>query len=346
MNILSLVSLNNKGFGTGFINDRKKGGKKETREQEIHEASDCIVENTFKNRAKISADRVINAFTIYPAKGIKGDKNSNFYEFLAMGTIPYILGSASLMLISPIAKYYDKHGSKQASKYCNAFAFGVLAYGVLKNISKNFIKKPVKWITGIDVDLPYKKVVRDLPSTSDGKVNANIEYHKVFESADFTRSDLLYDYEKYGKKRGSYYDYIAQKNGLGKNLNASDQIVKPFIHKVVVKERLAETWSSYAWAILGVGLCMQNSTQEFFGLKPTAKGIQKMAPSNILGKTKKLASTLVESFKEMHSKKAGKALIYTAIASTILGNIISLTNNKPQKQKNKINLNNKDNVVC
>ncbi|UKI41876.1 MAG: hypothetical protein L6V95_02285 [Candidatus Melainabacteria bacterium] len=71
-----------------------------------------------------------------------------------------------------------------------------------------------------------------------------------------------------------------------------------------------------------------------------------MAPSNVWGKTKKLASTLVESFKEMHSKKAGKALIYTAIASTILGNIISVTNNKPKKSKNEINLNNKDSVVC
>lgn len=345
MNKLSLVSLNNKSFGAS-LGDRSKSGRKETREQEIQEASDCIVENTFKNRAKISADRITNAFTIYPAKGIKGDKNSNFYEFLAMGTVPYILGSGALMSIAGIAKYYDKHGAKQASKYCNAFALGVLAYGILKNVSKNFIKKPVKWITGIDVDLPYKKIVRDLPSTSDGKVNANIEYHKVFESADFTRTDLLYDYDKYGKKRGSYYDYIAKKNGLGTDLNAADQLAKPFIHKVVVKERLAETWSSYAWAILGVGLCMQNATKEFFGLQSTAKGMQKLAPSNVWGKTKKLGNTIVESFKEMHSKKAGKALIYTAIASTILGNIISLTNNKPKKVKNGINLNNKDSVVC
>ncbi len=345
MNKLSLVSLNNKSFGAS-LGDRSKSGRKETREQEIQEASDCIVENTFKNRAKISADRITNAFTIYPAKGIKGDKNSNFYEFLAMGTVPYILGSGALMSIAGIAKYYDKHGAKQASKYCNAFALGVLAYGILKNVSKNFIKKPVKWITGIDLDLPYKKIVRDLPSTSDGKVNANIEYHKIFESADFTRTDLLYDYDKYGKKRGSYYDYIAKKNGLGTDLNAADQLAKPFIHKVVVKERLAETWSSYAWAILGVGLCMQNATKEFFGLQSTAKGMQKLAPSNVWGKTKKLGNTIVESFKEMHSKKAGKALIYTAIASTILGNIISLTNNKPKKVKNGINLNNKDSVVC
>lgn len=345
MNKLSLVSLNNKSFGAS-LGDRSKSGRKETREQEIQEASDCIVENTFKNRAKISADRITNAFTIYPAKGIKGDKNSNFYEFLAMGTVPYILGSGALMSIAGIAKHYDKHGAKQASKYCNAFALGVLAYGILKNVSKNFIKKPVKWITGIDLDLPYKKIVRDLPSTSDGKVNANIEYHKIFESADFTRTDLLYDYDKYGKKRGSYYDYIAKKNGLGTDLNAADQLAKPFIHKVVVKERLAETWSSYAWAILGVGLCMQNATKEFFGLQSTAKGMQKLAPSNVWGKTKKLGNTIVESFKEMHSKKAGKALIYTAIASTILGNIISLTNNKPKKVKNGINLNNKDSVVC
>lgn len=346
MNNLSLVSLKRNSFKAEIKDDRQKNGRKESREQEIHQASDYVIDNTFKNRAKIATDRLVNAFTIYPAKGLKGDKNSNFYEFLDMGTIPYVLGSATLMAIAPIAKHYDKHGSKQAAKYCNAFALGVLAYGVLKNVSKSFIKKPVKWITGIDLDLPYKKTVRDLPSTSDGKVNANIEYHKVFESVDFTRTDLLYDYDKYGKKRGSYYDYIAEKNGLGKNLNASDQLVKPFIHKVAVKERICETWSSYAWAILGVGLCMQNSTKEFFGLGPTAKGIQNLAPSNIWGKTKKIGKTLIESIKEMHSKKAGKALIYTTIASTILGNIITLTNNKPKKVKNEIKFNNKDSVVC
>ncbi len=346
MGNLSLINLNNRSFGTVVNNDRNKNGRKETREQEIHEASDCIIENSFKNRAKIATDRFVNAFTIYPAKGLKGDKNSNFYEFLAMGTVPYILGSAALMAIAPIAKFYDKHGKKQASKYCNAFALGVLAYGVLKNVSKDFIKKPVKWVTGIDLDLPYKKIVRDLPSTSDGKVNANIEYHKVFESVDFTRTDLLYDYDKYGKKRGSYYDYIARKNGLGTNLNASDQKVKPFIHKVAVKERICETWSSYAWAILGVGLCMQKSTKEFFGLAPTSSGVQKFKPRNLWDKTKKLGKTMLESIKEMHSKKAGKALIYTAIASTILGNIITLTNNKPKKVKDEIKLNNKDSVVC
>lgn len=80
MNNLSLVSLNNKSFGAS-LGDRSKSGRKETREQEIQEASDCIVENTFKNRAKISADRVINAFTIYPAKGLKGIKILTFMNF-------------------------------------------------------------------------------------------------------------------------------------------------------------------------------------------------------------------------------------------------------------------------
>ena len=30
-------------------------------------------------------DKFIKAFTVYPAKGLNGSKNSNFYEFLTMG---------------------------------------------------------------------------------------------------------------------------------------------------------------------------------------------------------------------------------------------------------------------
>lgn len=61
--------------------------------------SDTLLENNFSTRTRIGLDKLTKAFTVYPAKGLKGSKNSNFYEFLTMGTVPYLIGSATLMAI-------------------------------------------------------------------------------------------------------------------------------------------------------------------------------------------------------------------------------------------------------
>ena len=44
----------------------------------------------------------MSAFIDYPIKGLRGDVNANFYEFLTMGIVPYILGSAVFMTVSAI----------------------------------------------------------------------------------------------------------------------------------------------------------------------------------------------------------------------------------------------------
>ena len=64
----------------------------------------------------------MKAFTEYPAHGIKGNINADFYEFLTMGIVPYIIGSATLMAVF---NTYSKfaHGQRAvASKICKKMA--------------------------------------------------------------------------------------------------------------------------------------------------------------------------------------------------------------------------------
>ena len=45
------------------------------------EEHDTLMPNNVVTRARIGMDKVTKAFSIYPAKGLKGSINSNFYEF-------------------------------------------------------------------------------------------------------------------------------------------------------------------------------------------------------------------------------------------------------------------------
>ena len=51
-----------------------------------------ILPNNIKTSLKQGTQKTMSAFIDYPVKGLKGDINSNFYEFLTMGIVPYIAG--------------------------------------------------------------------------------------------------------------------------------------------------------------------------------------------------------------------------------------------------------------
>ena len=316
MNSVSMINGNNK--NQNYVVSQNKIS-------EIHNASDHVIDNTYANRLKIGADKLTNAFTVYPAKGLKGDKNANFYEFLTMGQVPYLIGSGLMMSHAIIAKKYDKFGGVQAAKITGPAAIGVVLYGVLKNLSRQLINKPIEMATGVDLDLPYRKVVHELPSTSDGKSSASIEYHKVFESADFPRWDLLYDYDKYGSKRGSYYDHVAKKMGLGENLESSDQAAKPKIKELLIKARTTSLFTSYLWAGLGVILACQDPIANLFEKDQYKTLKQKFSMGNIKAQSKKIANAVFKSCKDVVSTKTGKAYVIGTIAATVLSNIICLS---------------------
>ena len=322
-----------------------------------------ILPDTLKDKTKIAIHKMANTLSEYPIKGFKGDKNSNFYEFLTMGMFPYVAGGLTFIaLFNGITKYFPQKDVEKAQKYGLGMALGVIFYGIAKEISKKFISVPVKLKTGINLEEPYRKVVDLIP---DGQVNTYkieenkdgsrtlkednkaIEYHTTFESVDFPRMDLYYQMGK-GKNRNEYFDKIAEKNGFGTNLADSDQEVKPFIKEVVVKARTAQTLSQYLWAAVGVGLGVQEPWKNLLKLE------YRNTDKTFFGFTKECISTfgesLIESTKNFfrggsegainkNARYAGRALFWLAALTTVCGIINAVRNPYMSKQKSNENQN-------
>ena len=52
-----------------------------------HQDETRILPSSYKTKMKQEFQKTSSAFLDYPVKGLKGDINSNFYEFLTMGII-------------------------------------------------------------------------------------------------------------------------------------------------------------------------------------------------------------------------------------------------------------------
>ena len=337
-------------------------GKKEAGKKSVCENHDrLMVEEMSKNPVstslKIGTTKLKNAFIDYPIKGFKGSKNSNFYQFLQMGMVPYILGSGAMMAVFNAARiFFDTPAAKSASKLGNKMALGVVGYGIMKNLSKKFIELPVKHLRGIDVNIPYDKIVHELPEKGNENNLVKHEYHKAFESVDFPRWDLFYDNKFYGDERNSYYKKVSKKFGYQpEELDHSDQKMKSKIRETVVKTRAFTTLSSYFWAASAVGVAMQdawtnmkfNPVQRIRNLKDHIK-IKQVQPRDffVVDFAKKLGKSFGEFIgvdfgrivKNVKSKQpitkglekatktqiAGRALFGTALGLTILGNLFAL----------------------
>ncbi len=309
------------------------------KKSDLKKRSAIPVDNNWKNRMQISWDKLNNALIGYPTRGLMGSKNSNFYEFLTMGIVPYLTGSAMLMAVFNSAnKLFASHKETgKASKFGNKMALGVLFYGLAKNISQSFVTTPVKWFTGVDTEQPYVKLCFKLPERKDDSDTSSVEFHKVYESLEFPYWDLNYGDESKGEVRNGYYDKVAKKLGIGSNLNDSDQDAKPRIKEIAVKTNLAKTFSSYLWAATGVGIALQKPWEEFFK-DATLKFWQ---PKRVLHSIGTFCDSFYDSTRDFLkgpagskglTKYAGIALVGTAAASTLLGlvNVLS-SSNKPSK---------------
>ena len=299
---------------------------------------DRLLDNNLSTRSKIALDKVTKAFTVYPARGIKGSINSDFYEFLTMGTVPYIVGSLTLMSVfNSAAKHFPAFDASVAGKLGKKMALGVLFYGIAKPLSKSLVNLPVKWITGVDTQLPYLKVNHRLPEHKGDFDLTSHEYHKVGESVEFTRWDLLYGNPDDKKDLNKRYDKIAKKLGLGENLNDSDQVVKPIYREILVKSNLARSFASYMWAAVGVALAFQKPWDKFFG----AMSFNIFKPKQVLHGAKVFAECFIESAKELYNptasagklqKYSGKGVIGAAALVTLLGVLNTLhINKRPSK---------------
>ncbi len=283
---------------------------------------DTLLDNNLKTKFEVGSDKLVKAFTKYPAKGFKGDRNSNFYEFLTMGTVPYVLGSAALMGVFNLAnKHFTPFANSKAGSIGKKMALGVAFYGIAKEASKALINKPVKAMTGVDTEMPYAKVVEGFPRFEGDTNTKSVEYHKVFESVEFPRYDLLYG--KTNEDRNAYYDKVAKKLGLGENLASSDKEVKPRLKEIIARSNTAKSISSYLWAATGVGIATQKPWDNFFVAAKKGKGFEK-----VKNMVRSFGNNFVKSVKDLWTgganptkvqKYAGKALIGAAVAATVVG---------------------------
>lgn len=85
--------------------------------EKIDKSHDHLLDGNIVNKTKANLYKVGQAFTTYPAKGLKGDQNSNFYEFLAMGIIPYVVGSLTMIgIFNAASSKFSPESKKAASK--------------------------------------------------------------------------------------------------------------------------------------------------------------------------------------------------------------------------------------
>ena len=314
-----------------------------------------ILPNNSRTRIRQNSQKISSAIIDYPVKGLKGDVNSNFYEFLTMGIIPYIAGSATLMFVFNAAnKHLNLFSKDKASTYGKKMAMGVLLYGLFKNISKKAVTIPVRQATGIDTELPYENIVYKLPTEAGENANIEIQHQqrKVYDSKEFFRKDLL---------KKEYFDNAAKKLGLGDNLNDSVSEVTPIIQNVVATTNTAKSLSSYLWAAVGVGMAVQDCWKNFFNsisnrtrfVKDKNNGIiknivnkAKISSKNIWKASVSFVKTFLNSFIQMWKgnngttgfrKHAGKSFISLAILTTLISTLNVIIRAKKMAQNSNDN---------
>jgi hypothetical protein len=318
------------------------------------ENEDHIIKKHPMVGAKVTLDKLGKSIFSYSSKGMKGSVNSNFYEYLSMGLIPYITGSLTMVSLFTLANKFFAHQDKGPANFNGAkFGAGVALYAVGKWLGTKLITKGVHAGTGIDMDMPYKKFVYELNERPDKEAKTRVEYHKVYESVDFPRWDLL---NKMGEEEGNrykYWDKIATKMGHKEKLNSPDQEVQPKIRKVVTKARASQYISSYLWAATGVAIGAQQPFGYLFD--NTFKAMSKF--DKVKAFPVKLGKALVQSSKDLFTgknaegvinKKAGilgKTLIFAAIGSTILGIINSCVGFKAKKENGKVKFDHQKEIV-
>ena len=320
--------------------------------KQLH-TGDKIVPSNFYQRGKLGIKKNINAWTTYTAKGFAGSKDANFYEFLSMGSIPYVLGSLTMIALPNALNHFLPTKDKCSAKRFGLKAgLGVIFYGLAKHFSKRLVEEPVKWTTGVDLNLPYVKYSHELPTlTNNDPVRK--EGHFVYESVEFARTDKLADYEGGEKTANRRFDKIAKKLGYECELVDSDQIVKPKIREITTKTKTVTYFTQYFWAALAVAYAFQKPWDRLISKdegRPLFTNNKEETISNLKNKLKQLSkkstwkefgSVLKDSAVDLYKgglmpnkpdKYSGKILTLGTIGLTALGTIWTIVSSQ-QKDK-------------
>lgn len=303
---------------------------------------DAIVRNNPITRFKVDLEKTANIPLVHFPRGLGGAPDYTFFEFLQTANFPYYVGGPVLAALFYAGVKFDNFQSaKAAKKVAKHMALGVGLYYLGAMAAKSVINTTVKLSRGIDLSQPYRKVI---PTSTNhtGAFQKDVEYHKVFESIDFTRWDLLYENGKDTQGINKKYNKLAKKYGLrDENPNDADTTLKPLIRKTIAMGR---AWQ-YALTALFVSMGIGMANQKAWDVESTV-GFKQHFKKGIFGKnikfktrllnTKNLAmqyalKPLGKSFMQFWKGQnkltsvVGKTTILTAAAATVLANILILT---------------------
>lgn len=296
-------------------------------------------------KTKIKIETALNT-PGYAYRGMKGDPDFNFYEQLKVSKIPYYLGGLGLAAVAMCGK---NPLIPSASKANNAFVkkvlLGVLMYYAAREVACAVVDIPMKIFRGIDLNRPYRKVTSlregnplNLPN------NKKPSNQGAFESTEFTRWDLFYNYDK-NKKLNETFDQLAKKFGVRRPMKDSDSSLMWKIRKMLIMATSWKTMLSVPFVMLGLGLAQQEGFEkaDLRGvLKDTVKLFKPSTKNRFrmwgVSLKENLGKPIVEGFKGLWNGKSlagkilGKGAIIGAVGLSILANIMILNKTSLKKE--------------
>ncbi len=324
---------------------------------DIHE-DELVKKNTLGKRIKINIEKTLDIPLVHFPRGLGGAPDYTFFEFLQTAKFPYYIGGPILAALFYAGVKKDNFRSAGAAqKVAKHMALGVGLYYVGAALAKSIINNTVRLTRGIDLKQPYAHFVPS-QSRKSGLFKKNVEFHTAFESADFTRTDLLYN--KKGKTpeqiNENYIEY-GKKYGIKDDANNIDSTIKPLIKKTIVMARAWQYALTAFFVTLGVGMANQPAWDA-----TSAEGFKKTITQGIFGKNvdfkERLHSAKVaaydyilkpfgKSFTEFwkgHSKGssiAGKSVILATAAATLTAISLLVTKTSAKDHKLETTGNNK-----
>jgi len=294
--------------------------------------------------AKAEAHKFYNDIFTYFPKGFAGSKNSDFYEYLALGKVPNLIGSALLIALPSLAnRFFNSSDAKCAGINAKQIGAGVVFYAFGKWAYQKLSRTLTDASTSVDLDMRCIKKIDELPEPGQEKGLVRIQYHGVYDSVQFPRLDLLTkDGELNHNNAFHYDDKIVKRAGFKDGVNAANQLASEKSRGVKARATALENIGKYIVAATGVAY----GFQEAFG---------KISFKNPKLFLKSAKDALVEGAKQLWkgtprnalTKHFGKGMIIASGVATLLTWLIPTIGFKHNSNtiKNTVNTN-KEHEVC
>ncbi|MBQ7287726.1 MAG: hypothetical protein IJW73_08210 [Candidatus Gastranaerophilales bacterium] len=242
----------------------------EEKKEKYYKNESHIHKQTLLSGLKADAHKLHNDIFTYFPKGFAGSKNSDFYEYLSLGMVPYLIGSGMLIgLYSGAKSLFNLADGCAAGKVANKMAAGVVLYGVGKWAYQRLARAGIKASTGIDLDMRYTNKKNELPEPGQEKGLVRVQYPGVYDSVQFYRSDLLAKDAELNHNDVYYHDdKIIKKAGFKNKLHAPNQTSSDKIRKVKARTTAMENIGKYVIAATGVALGSQEAFENIKWTKP------------------------------------------------------------------------------